>query len=439
MRNRLAAAVAACAVVVVSATGVADAKQGDDARSAPKTEWTLDESLLPFEARDGATAMWGVRSGAGYRMEIPDDWNGDLVLYAHGYRGDGPDLFVSNPAIRDFLIAEGYAWAASSYSKNGYVPGQGAKDTHALIGEFTGRVANPDRVFITGHSMGGHATGVAIEQWPNAFDGAVPMCGVMGDSELFDYFQDVYLLAEYFAGNDIEVPTPDSYGAGGWQSTAFALGLLPAGTLTQQGEQFQDAIEQLTGGERPVFDQGWTGPSGIFVPLGGGLATTGPERQNLDTVYQLDSDPELSDGEAMLNDALPRLAAEPQFRRPNGLGRSPGSENDSPRIAGTMTIPVLSLHTLGELFVPFHMQQIYAERAASNGNAELLVTRAIRDVRHCGFSQAEQARAFADMVDWVDTGVRPAGDDVLDATTVADPSFGCAFTEPQRPGIPACP
>jgi hypothetical protein len=59
---------------------------------------------------------------------------------------------------------------------------------------------------------------------------------------------------------------------------------------------------------------------------------------------------------------------------------------------------VVSLHTLGELFVPFHMEQIYAQRPAANGNADLLVTRAIRDVRHCGFSLPEQIRAFADMV-----------------------------------------
>lgn len=439
MKIRQVAAIAACAVATVSATaGVADAGKGEDSRSAPKTEWTLDESLLPFTAREGATAIWGIRGGAGYRIEVPDDWNGDLVLYAHGYRGDGPALTVGNPSIRDHLISEGYAWAASSYSKNGYVPGQGAKDTHALIAEFTGRVANPDRVFITGHSMGGHVTGVAIEQWPEAFDGAVPMCGVMGDSALFDYFQDLYLLAEHFAGNEIAIPTPDSYyGSGGWLATAGALGL--PGPLTPAGEQFQDAVEQLTGGTRPVFETAWPTLYGATFPFVFGVAATGPERGNLDTVYQLDGDPALDADEQALNAAIPRIAAEPQFRHANGLGRSPGTENDSPRIEGTMSVPVISLHTLGELFVPFHMEQIYAERAAANGNADLLVTRAIRDVGHCFFSEAEQVRAFDDMVNWVDTGVRPGGDDVLDPAAVADPAFGCAYTEPERAYVAACP
>ena len=72
------------------------------------------------------------------------------------------------------------------------------------------------------------------------------------------------------------------------------------------------------------------------------------------------------------------------------------------------------MHTLGELFVPFHMEQVYARRAAAHGNDDLFVVRAIRDTGHCGFTLSEQIQAFADMVTWVRTGVRPAGDDVLD-------------------------
>jgi pimeloyl-ACP methyl ester carboxylesterase len=407
--------------------------------SATQTEWFVDEAKLPFDARPGATAYWGVRSGAGYRMEVPADWNGDLVLYAHGYRGTGLELTVSNPPIRDYLLAEGFAWAASSYRANGYVPGVGAKDTHALIGEFRGRVGNPDRVFITGHSMGGHVTGVAIEQWPRAFAGAVPMCGVMADTELFDYFQDTYLLAEHFAGNTPAIPTPEDYYPSNADVATFTtLGYFgPA--LTPGGEDYKDAIEQLTGGERPTFEQGFFGGTGAFFPFAFSAAGTGEERGNTDTVYQLDGDPALSPEEAALNDAIPRIDALPRTRHPNGLGRFPGSENDSPRINGTFSVPVVSLHTLGELFVPFHMEQIYARRAAAEGNDDLLVVRAIRDTGHCGFTLAEQVQAFADMLTWVGTGVRPGGDDVLDPQAVADPDFGCQFTLVDRPGLAPCP
>jgi hypothetical protein len=48
---------------------------------------------------------------------------------------------------------------------------------------------------------------------------------------------------------------------------------------------------------------------------------------------------------------------------------------------------------------------------------------------------------FDDLVRWVDTGQRPAGDPVLLRTLVAGPTFGCRFTEGQHPNFsaPACP
>ena len=99
---------------------------------AAKKPWFIDEDLLPFDPLAGASTQWGVHAGAAYLIEVPDNWNGDLVLYAHGFRGVGPELTVDPPRIRAHLIANGYAWASSSYRANGYVPGTGAHDTHRL-------------------------------------------------------------------------------------------------------------------------------------------------------------------------------------------------------------------------------------------------------------------------------------------------------------------
>src|SRR2546426_8481295 len=46
-----------------------------------------------------------------------------------------------------------------------------------------------------------------------------------------------------------------------------------------------------------------------------------------------------------------------------------------PPISGRLPIPVLSLHTIGDLFVPFSMEQIYARRAAAQGASDLLEKR----------------------------------------------------------------
>lgn len=414
------------------------------AHADPKP-WFVDEAALPFTALPGATAYWGVHAGAGYRIEVPANWNGDLVMYAHGFRGNPPQLTVSNPSIRTHLISKGYAWAASSYSANGYMPGTGAKDTKALMQFFNGLIGKPQRVYIMGHSMGGHVTGVAIEQWPNAFAGALPMCGVMGDSELFDYFQDVYLVGETLIGNSPIIPTPSDYQTNGVPALRAALGPAYPAVLNATGQKFKRAIENLTGGPRPIFEQGWFGP---FSGTGGNFiltqAGTGNGRENVDTVYQFDGDPALSAEEQAFNDLIVRLVADPQYRREDGLGPFPGTrgEVNSPPINGNITIPVITLHTLGELFVPFSMEQIYARRVAAQGRSDLLVSRAIRDVNHCGFTLQEQARAFDDLVNWVVNGVKPGGDDILNPAAVAAPNFGCAYTQGAsitRSNLPPCP
>ena len=64
------------------------------------------------------------------------------------------------------------------------------------------------------------------------------------------------------------------------------------------------------------------------------------------------------------------------------------------------------------------------------------LTRAIRDHNHCGFAVQEEAAAFADLVNWVTNGIKPAGDDILTPATVADPKFGCQFSVPGHEGDP---
>jgi hypothetical protein len=105
-----------------------------------------------------------------------------------------------------------------------------------------------------------------------------------------------------------------------------------------------------------------------------------------------------------------------------------------PKANGEFRIPVVSIHTLGDLFVPFSMQQIYQRRVAAKGNSNYLVQRAIRGASHCDFTIAEQVTAFADMLAWEAGGAaaKPAGDDVVTAATVAAPTYGCTFTNNTR-------
>lgn len=441
------------ALALVAVSAVFAGPQSSFAEPKVDTErFFINPATLPFGALPGTTTTryWGVDNGAGWRIEVPADWNGELVLYAHGFAGTGSQLGVGNPsaAFRGHLVANGYAWAASSYQANGYVPGLGAEDTYDLLRIFKREVTKSagdesseqlQRVYLYGVSMGGHVVGHMVERWPQTFAGALPVCGVMGDNELFDFFQDMYLLAETLVGNQPVVPTPADYytnPARGWQVTRTLLGSPYPTNLTAAGQKLKQAIEMLSGGDRPVYDEGFVGPSGGAFAFNFGSATASPGRENSDTIYQFDTDPALTAEEQLFNDSIVRLTASTQDRNPQGIYTATTS---SPALTGRFQVPVLTLHTLGELFVPFHMEQAYARRALEARNADLLVQRAIRGRAHCEFLPGELTTAFDDLVNWVENGVKPAGDDILDPVAVASPAFGCQFTPIAHAFVPPCP
>jgi hypothetical protein len=70
--------------------------------------------LLDSNHHAVSTVYTGIADGASYRLEKPRRWNGELVIYAHGYRGTGTVLTVDSPALRQHYVDLGFAWAASS-------------------------------------------------------------------------------------------------------------------------------------------------------------------------------------------------------------------------------------------------------------------------------------------------------------------------------------
>ena len=406
------------------------------AMAGPPPKYFVDEAKLPFGETAGIPTQrqWGVHNGAGYRIEVPNPWNGSLVMWAHGYRGTGLELTVDNHPLRVFLIANGYAWAASSYSKNDYEPVQGAKDTHALTKLFKRKFAEPTRTYITGASMGGHVTGIVAEQWPHSYDGAMPICGVLGDYELFDYFLDFNLAAQTLSQVGAQFPFDSDYLTVTVPATKLGLGVTPPGfpfALNPAGQNFKSLVQLRSGGVRPVFDQGflfWNGvvPGDFLFGLGVGDGTLPRHRgvvvQNSDVVYQFDTNRALTSAERSFNHEIQRVTADRKSR-----------DFDVFSTTGDLRIPMLTLHTLGDLFVPFHMEQVYAKRVAAHHASRLLVQRATRDFGHCSFTPTELVTTFVDLAKWVEAGVKPAGDNVRDPAAVADPNFGCKFTDKVSP------
>ena len=434
-------------------------------------------ALLPIAGID--TDRWAGILGTGadsaaYQVEVPRNWNGKLVMYAHGYRGEGSNLTVSAPSIRRYLVSQGYAWAASSYSRNYYDVRAGVEDTNALALAFNsiaaqnGRtLAKPERVYITGHSMGGHVTGAAIDE-ENIRDAnhKVALRRRGADVRRARRHRAVRVLRRLPGGRAAaRRPAGDDLAGAGLRhhrrpgGAQRDLGRVPLGQhprrahLARRREAQADRQElhrrraaelrhRLRAAERQHADglghlrarrQGQRHPRHrrprhheVRLPA---RQRSGGERR----------------GEGLQRRRLP-LKGDPEAnrRRNDGLRWIPKTNAD-------FNIPVVSLHTLGDMYVPFSMEQIFKRRADALGTSGKLVQRAARGISHCDFTLAEQEEAFADMVRWEQQGIKPLGDDVLTPAVVADPAYGCKFSRAPRADdsaalqasratlVPACP
>ena len=414
------------------------------------------------------TDRWsGVLGTAPYRIEVPEKWNGRLVLYAHGYAGVGNTLTVQDPPIRRFLTDNGYAWAASAYSKNHYDVRAGVEDTNALalafneIAERNGRrLLRPVKTFIYGRSMGGHVAAAAVERETLAtarnkfvYDGALPACGVLDDDQLWAYFGAYQLAAQQLAGLPAAtLPVSNWAQISAHVRMAHFNSATSFATPTAQGKLLKNIVMNLTGGPRPVFDEGFAndglqsvvwGTFGGEGTLNGILSASVVDTRGVR--YQFDAPEGVV---AAFNNSIGKSTPVPDANRPRRDGL-----RWIPKVNAEFSVPVLTIHTLGDMYVPFSMEQSYYQRVQAKGNGARLVQRAIRAPGHCDFTVAEQSRAFSDLVRWVEQGTKPVGDDVFTPSIVAHPAYGCAFTNnnldaddtpsvkaARAPGkLPACP
>lgn len=205
----------------------------------------------------------------------------------------------------------------------------------------------------------------------------------------------------------------------------------PAG-LTAQGRQLYNVVQELSGGPRPIFAQGWAYPPSQNANWNIGFSrdswdgmVTRPFQDTTRVVYQLDEDLAQTAEEQAFNRTILRAHADAALwnpPRPEGL-------RWSPRVKGEIAnVPVVTLSDLGDVYMPFVLSQEYQRAVNAKGRAQWLVQRTARSNGHCEHTTAERVEAFQATVQWVEHKVRPDGDDILNRAVVADPKFGCKFT-----------
>lgn len=157
--------------------------------------------------------------GARSLICVPSGWNGQLVVFAHGYVAFNRPLDFYNLQLPDgtsvpnLVQGLGFAFATTSYRKNGLAILEGVEDIRELVQAFKATGRTPMRTYIAGVSEGGAVAALLAERSPALFTGALAACGPIGSFwGQLEYFTDFRVLFDYYfpgviPGSPISIPT----------------------------------------------------------------------------------------------------------------------------------------------------------------------------------------------------------------------------------------
>jgi pimeloyl-ACP methyl ester carboxylesterase len=324
-------------------------------------------------------------NGAAFRIEMPAAWNKGLIMYAHGYQPTGTKVDLENARnapFRQIFLSRGFAYAESAYSAQSWAVKEGLEDTEALRRYFVAKHGRPAETYIVGHSMGGHITIATIERYPEAYDGAMPMCGPLGagldffDNGLFD------MLVTF------EALFPDTIGDITERRPGVA-GRIKAALATDPPRAERYAARW----GRSVADLPLALP--LFNLIASELKTRagGQPFDNQNKVYSGFGD------DAAVNRTVKRYTGDPAAREYLRQYFTP---------TGRISDPVLALHAMADPLVLGEDVAIYATLAAIAGNSDKFVLRFSGESGHCSFTMEQTANAFDALRAWAKGGQKPA-------------------------------
>jgi len=344
--------------------------------------------------------------GALYRIYKPDDscWNRDLVIFAHGYVA--PQLPVAIPEdqltingvfLPTFINQLGYAFAVSSYSKNGLAIREGIQDSADLVSIFTGKFGKPQKVYIAGASEGGLVSALSIEQSPSVYNAALPACGPIGDFRLqLNYIGDFRVIFDYFFPgviNGSPVSIPDDVIAG-WPTLALEIpGILQANPSATA--QFLKVTQFPIGPDAITTAQNIVGLLAYNV-LGANDAITELGGQPFDNRTRIYFG---SNNDLRLNLKVERFSADPKALTEIAAHY---------QTTGKLSRPVVTLHTTQDPIVPYLHEPLYTLKTLFSGSLLEHVNLPVSSYGHCNFQESDLLTAFGLLV-FKDTGQLPAG------------------------------
>lgn len=322
---------------------------------------------------------------APYRIQIPENWNNGLVMYAHGYLTEGRQWRPLADALSAVFLSRGFAFAESGYSRQGWAVAEAIEETEQLREHFTKNYGRPDTTFVTGHSMGGIITLATIETYPENYDGALPFCGPLAPSLVFikDTVFDMLVTFEALFGQYLPddarpvIEAPEL--SGQIVAAAFAADSSMTRLFARQWDiRLSDLVATIS--FYHLFYREIAARAG------------GNPIDNCNSLYTGLGD------ERSLNNDVPRYRLESgafdylhRFYTPTG----------------NISDPVLAVHTTYDAGVPPALQDNYDTTVRIAGNGDKFVMMRVEADGHCRFTPGQTGDAFDMLRKWLSSGVKP--------------------------------
>ena len=341
-------------------------------------------------------------SGSIYRICMPpaDQYNGILVVWAHGFQDAGTPVSIPEDqlCIGTFCIPEvinglGFAFATNSYSKTGLAILQGRDDIRDLVDVFAAQKGAPQKVYLVGASEGGIITALSLEQHPDVFNAGLAACGPIGNFPLqINYFGDARATFQVFypqliPGDPFQPPAPLAANWSAYYDAIVEPFIFNPANRTRLDQwakvahlpfDANDYLGSLRVSVRDVLRYG-------VVNLTDGAQTLGGfPFDNRTRVYSGSSN------DLYLNFAVPRRSADPVALT---------AMNTDYRTTGLLQRPLITLHTTKDQQVPYVHEPLYTLKTLASG---AFVTRhlpiKIDRFEHCNFTPGEVLVSFAIML-----------------------------------------
>lgn len=373
---------------------------------------------VPALAIAGSEITGSTDGGAYYKIVVPDPWNGDLVIWNHGFSLAPPAPVSDLGPLAELQLLEGYAVAASSYQQAGWALFKTRNDLQNLVGVFKENFGTPKRVFLNGGSLGGLVTVAAIEDANiGNVAGAFSFCGAVAGSRNWDAALDLRLVYDAVCADVTGAAIPG--GAEGLPPrpsfTQTDLGLAVnacTGVLTPPAFRTPDQNGRL----KKILDTLLIPENFLLTDMG--YATFG--------MSDLVHDPrklagKIGTGNAGVDYGDPAINASIGRVSPNpGAANRLGKNYTPTGIVGKTKI--VTLHTDKDGLVLVENEGEYA-KAVPAGNITTAIV--VEDVpTHCGFNPAEITAGWESLRAWVGGASQPTAAIIQGTCLAMPPTFG---------------